>query len=123
MIEERHEKRCVKVEKCGDDWISQVWGTVKTGSRNNLIRVGSSHGWISGKTAIMLKNKPGSESVVYDLKRESTPSRRKLAYSGSYLRNSSVSSAPRQYQGRQSALEFEADRYHIYNEVNLWGIH
>ena len=34
----------------------------------------------------MLKNKPGSESVVYDLNRESTPIRMKLAYSGSYLR-------------------------------------
>jgi hypothetical protein len=44
------------------------------------------HEYISGKTAIMLKKRPGSERVGYDLNNAKIPSKRKVAKSGSYLR-------------------------------------
>lgn len=44
------------------------------------------HEKISGKTAIMLMNRPGSDSVRYGLKVDNTPRRIKVAYNGSCLR-------------------------------------
>jgi hypothetical protein len=42
-------------------------------------------GYISGKREMRLKKRPGSDRVGYGLKVPRTPSRRKVAYSGSCL--------------------------------------
>lgn len=43
-------------------------------------------GYISGKTDRALRKTPGSDNVGYALNVPRTPRRRKVAYSGSYLR-------------------------------------
>ena len=46
---------------------------------------GNLHEYISGKSAIMLRNRPGSERVGYALKMPRTPTSKNEAYRGSYL--------------------------------------
>lgn len=103
-------------QRCNDR-VSQVCGDFGKTCEARRSNSSDEHGYISGNIAIMLRKRPGSAMVGYDLKVPRTPRRANAAYNGSYLYQEVIFV----YRSAEShySLKFDANGGHVNEEMYL----